>query len=231
MLETNLYTCEQNDVEEIERNWVDLKTELLYLTEYRLDSTSNKWYKKFCIHYINDISDFSPKTYKDINRLPQGLLSEVFFLNACQQQAIDCVPSFGEEDVRGVDFKINSWEEEYYFDVSINTSKQNLEKKIKEGSYPTLFIPWKRTYIDDEDPYMTYAERYMKYGIFEGNSFLRNVVSCNYELLDCLRSKLLSKKYHDRKIFNNEGVDLSVSGIKYTLNLKDVLELIKKGLN
>ncbi len=230
MLETKIYTCEQNGVDEIDRNWGDLKTELLYLTEYRLESANNRWYKKFCVQHINDIIHFSPKTYRDINRLPQGLLAEVFFLNACQQEAIDCVPSFGEEDLKGVDFKIISNDEEYYFDVSINTSKENLEKKIKEGSFPTLFIPWKRKYIDDENPYMTYAERYLKYGLFEGNSFLKNIVSKNSELLDCLSSKILSKKNHKRKVFNNEGIDLSVSGIKYALNLKDVLEIVRRSI-
>jgi predicted membrane-bound dolichyl-phosphate-mannose-protein mannosyltransferase len=229
LIETNIHTCEQTD--EIDRNWGNVQTEILNLAQYRLESTRDKWYRDICTEYMSKFTCFSPKIYTDINKLPQGILGEVFFLNACQQKGIDCIPCFGNEDEIGADFKITHNSETCFFDVSINTSKESIMKKTKEGSFPTLFIPWKRTYIDDENPYMTYAERYMRYGIFDSTSFFENVISSNYEVFDCLRRKILKKEKKSIKIFNNENIDLSGSGIKYVLNLKDLLILIKNGLN
>lgn len=229
MIETNIYTCaETND---IDRNWEDLQTEILYLTQYRLESTKDRWYRDIYTEYISKVRCFSPNIYTDINKLPQGILGEVFFLNACQQKGVDCSPCFGDEDEIGADFKIRHNGEISFFDVSINTSRESMKKKTREGSFPTLFIPWKREYIDDMNPYMTYAERYMRYGIFDSDSFFKDVISSNYDVFHFLKRKILRKENKNTKIFDNENVNLSGSGIKYLLNLKDLLILLKKELN
>ncbi len=229
LIETNIHTCEQTD--EIDRNWGNVQTEILNLAQYRLESTRDKWYRDICTEYISKVTCFSPKIYTDINKLPQGILGEVFFLNACKQKGVDCTPCFGDEDQIGVDFKIRHNGEISFFDVSINTSKESMKRKTKEGSFPTLFIPWKREYIDDENPYMTYAERYLRYGIFDSESFFRDVISSNYDVFHFLKRKILRKEKKNWMTFNNENVNLSDSGIKYLLNLKDLLILLKKELD
>lgn len=177
-----------------------------------------------------DIDGFTPKRASEINSLPQGLIAEVFFLNACRQSAIDCEPSFGDEDVLGADFKITHGNETRFFDVSINTSGRSVKKKVKEGTFPTLFLPWKESLDGSSSSCMTYAEKYLKYGTFDGRNFLCQIISSNYFVLDSLRRRVWRNEDPLKKVFNHESVDLSESGIQYVRNLDGVLMLLRRAI-
>lgn len=214
----------------IDSNWIGLKDELLAFTQYRIDSAQHQWYRDAYMGYMIDIYDFSPKRASEINSLPQGILGEVFFLNACKQNGIQCDPTFGEEDVLGADFKITNGKETRFFDVSVNTSERGFKKKVKEGTFPTLFIPWKAEDLQSGNRNMSYAERYMKYGTFDGKRFLHSILTSNYLVLDCIKRKVWRSQDTDRKLFNNDSVDVSAGGIQYIRSLEGVLILMRKSL-
>ncbi len=220
----------RTETDGLDSNWIDLKGELLQLAQYRVDTVQQKWYRDVYIEYMMDIDSFYPTRYSEINRLPQGILAEVFFLNACRQNMFNCVPSYGEEDIMGADFKLTYGDETRFFDVSINTSGRSMKKKVKEGTFPTLFLPWKKDFSDNGDGPITYAERYLKYGRFDGKTFLHSILDSNYIVLDSLKRKVWREEDVQKKIFNNESLDLSESGIQYIRTLEGVLLLMRRYL-
>jgi len=150
----------------------------------------------------------------------------VFFLNACKQNGIDCNPSCGDEDVMGADFYLTYGKETRFFDVTTNTFAKSVSKKVREGTFPSLFIPW--AYRNNGKP--SYAEDYLREGKFNGTQFLHNILDVNYVMLDSLRRKVWRNQDVDRKLFGDEVLDLSRCGIQYLNHLDGILYLIRKAM-
>ena len=157
-----------------ESNWRELKEEILDFADFKISTSKDKWYQEAYMFYIYEVDIFNPKHPGDINSLPKGLISEVFFLKGCQRTGIMCSPCLGEEDVMGADFKICNGNETRFFDVTVNTSRRGLYKKVREGRFPTLFLPWKEE--ETNNGYKrSYPERYLRYGTFNTEEYFGEI--------------------------------------------------------
>ena len=212
--------------ESLVRNWNDIKHEVQDVIEYRLYSSNREWYKQAYEESLFYINEFYPTTSKDIDYLPQGILAEVFFLNACKQTGIRCKPCTGDEDVRGADFKIVSKKERKFFDVSMNSNPEVFHKKINGNTYPTLFLPWSE--IDDcnGDRCTTFAIKYLESGTFNGRVFLQRVITSGNYNSKCLKSALKEEKKGKGCSYSQ----FSGSSREYIQELDDVLRILSSNL-
>ena len=218
------------EISPIEVNWLSIKPDILSLAEYRISTSKEKWYQEAYMFYAYEVDNFNPKHPGDINSLPKGLLSEVFFLKACQNVGITCSPCLGEEDVWGADFKISKDDETRFLDVTVNTSERGFRRKVREGRFPTIFLPWKEEKTN-KGYRRSYVERYLEHGTFNTKEYFRNVLHSNYEILDGLERSFWKNQNNSREVLGGKRVDYTKAGRMYIKNLEGVLNLLKRGLN
>ena len=181
--------------ESLVRNWNDIKHEVQEVVEYRIYSSNKGWYKDAYEENLFYINEFYPTTSRDIDYLPQGILAEVFFLNACKQNRIHCKACTGDEDVRGADFKIVSKKERRFFDVSMNSDPEVFQQKIQGSKrYPTLFLPWVEQEKSNGRQYRSYASKYLESGVFNGREFLQRVITSGNYNSKCLKRALQEER-------------------------------------
>jgi len=228
LLDTYRHTLEIERDCDIQSNWQDIKEDIVEVVEYRIESTQQSWYRKVYTDCLRLVDRFDPHEPQDINHFPQGILAEVFFMNACRQVGLNCIPSYGEEDIIGADFKIINGETRF-LDVTMNTSSSNLVYKIKEGTFPTLFLPW-RAAKSPQGTNMSFAYVYLDRGSFNGRAFLYSTISSNMEILHCLKTNVWRGEDEIRKILGNTYTNFSGSGIQYIRSLEGVLKLMRKNL-
>jgi len=213
-----------------ENNWTDLKTEILDFADYRISTSKEKWYQEACMFYKYEVDIFNPKHPSDINSLPKGLISEVFFLKGCQKVGIMCSPCLGQEDVLGADFKICKGDETRFLDVTVNTSSRGFFKKVREGRFPTIFLPWKEE--ETNNGYKrSYAERYLRYGTFNIDEYFNNILSTNYQILDRLRRSFWRNQNNGKEVLGKKELDFTRTGVIYIKSLEGILNVLRQSLN
>jgi hypothetical protein len=214
------YDVKENSVQ---RRWNEIRNQVCSLIDYRLEYASGeKWYRDY---YIADKQEFLDMPFldnlSDINCLPNGIIAEVFFMESCRRMDLNCTPTTGEEDIWGVDFKIDNGIEARFLDVSINISDKGLQKKNKAGTYPTIFIPW-RPYSIGKGREISYAEQYLSTGVFSQKKFISGIISYNRNNLHALERSV----WKDAKW--GEGY-MGLEGILYIKDLKDTIDMLKGG--
>lgn len=215
-----LGTVPYEKIETQQDRWDSVRSEVCGLMEYRINHGSPpKWYKDVCIDtmyifgnasYLNDVCD--------VNRFPNGFIGEVFFMEACSKLGIECVPTYGDEDTWGADFRISDGKDTRFLDVTINTSDNGLRKKNKAGTFPTLFIPW---YMNSNQ---SYVHHYIETGEFDTEEFIGNILSYNYKNLHNLRRDVWSDSP------KGQGY-MSLYGIKYLEGVEGSLNILKRGVS
>jgi hypothetical protein len=224
---TPIFEKEVTEQESLVRNWNDIKHEVQEVIEYRLYSSNKKWYKDRYEETLFYVNEFYPLTSRDVDYLPQGILAEVFFLNACKQNGIRCKPCTGDEDVRGADFKIVSRGERSFFDVSMNSDPEIFKQKI-DGSnrYPTLFLGWLEQESTNGKQYVSYASKYLEEGYFNGREFLQRVITSGNYHSKCLKRAIEEEKRGKGCSYSQ----FSGSSIEYIEELDRVLSLLSKNI-
>ncbi len=213
-----------------ESHWVDLKAEILDFADYRISTSKDRWYQEAYLFYKYEIDIFNPRYPSDINSLPKGLISEVFFLKGCNNTGLLCSPCLGEEDVLGADFKICKGNETRFLDVTVNTSKKEFDNKVREGKFPTIFLPWKEE--ETNNGYKeSYAERYLRHGTFNTDEYFKNILSSNYQILDRLKRSFWRNQNSEKDVLGKKGLDFTQAGIMYIKSLEGVLNVLRQSRN
>ena len=221
----------EKDKEDVRTNWLDIKEDLVNLLSHRVSTSDYPWYNENYLDCLSMIQRFSPETSDSINFLPQGILGEVFFLNACRQNGIRCEPCFGGDDVDGMDFKLTDSIGDKYVDVTINLSNRGVHRKINRNTFPTIFLPWTYRNANSVHPRITYAHQYMRSGSFDGREFLERTVDINYEILCCIKRELFGdEKVKSKKICGKNYSDFSGSDIPYVYEMEEVLYMIRANM-
>ena len=214
------YLPKYEKAEEIIENWQYFKEELLSLIDYRLSSSNAKWYQEQYMYNKLEIEEFTPHYPSDINRLPKGIVAETLFLQASRLTQRECFPCLGQEDVMGADFRITYGKETRFFDVTVNFSERGFKKKVREGRFPSLFLPWKED--ESNNGYKrSYAERYLRTGTINTEEYFTNIISSNYKILDRL------KRFFWKGEVSDVDFDYSRAGIQYIKSLEGVLRLLR----
>lgn len=213
----------------MDNNLENLKQDLYDLVEYRLSTTSKSkdWYRNAYVSNLMDIDSLCiDRGFKSLNRMSQGLLSEVFFLNACKQNGIECVPSTGDEDIMGIDFKIEDDKDTRFLDVTVNISEKGLTSNLKDWNFPVLFIPWRNSWSG-----MSSAEAYLRYGIFNGKKFLNRIYRYNSGVRDILKQDIRNRDINCVFRKNKREVKYPDAGVGYINNLEGVISLLGRSLS
>lgn len=227
LAETNYLLPRNEEIEPMNEHWYYLKNGLLSLIDYRLDSSSDRWYQEQYMYEKFYIDEFYPSYPSDINRLPKGIVAEGLFLEACKLTNKECSPCLGREDVIGADFRITYGRETRFFDVTVNTSERGFRKKVREGRFPSLFLPWKEN--ENNNGYKrSYAERYLRTGTINTEEYFSNIISSNYKILDKLKRSFWRGEKSDERILGKGNFDYSRAGIQYIKNLEGVLKVLRK---
>ena len=201
-------------------HWHYLKNELLSLIDYRLDSSSDVWYQEQYMYEKLYIDEFYLSYPSDINRLPKGIVAEALFLQASRLTQRECFPCLGQEDIMGADFRITYGKQTRFFDVTVNFSERGFKKKVREGRFPSLFLPWKEE--ENNNGYKrSYAERYLRTGTINTEEYFANIISSNYKILDRL------KRFFWKGQISDVDFDYSRAGIQYIKSLEGVLRLLR----
>lgn len=204
--------------------WNELRSRVLDLIDCRLaEGNPRQWYiDQYLVNKIFFESVKSIDAPYQVKRVPNGILGEVFFLEACKYFGFPCVPTGGDVDSLGADFRLTSRDgtETRFVDVTINTSNKGLKQKNKVGTFPTLFIPWNIKY-DNEENSFSYAEEYLRTGEFNKNMFLDDILTFNY----CNLHNLKKSVWRDSP--TGEGY-MAQDGVVYIRNLEGVLEILKE---
>lgn len=219
------YVYENPQQSPLQENWRELKSEILALTDFRMETTKDMWYYNEYKSLRCEIESFVPKYPFDINLLPRGILAEVLFLDACRRREVNCCPTLGQEDVLGADFKVSKGRETRFFDVSVNTSIEGITGKIRGGTFPTIFLPWNEP---GKGFRRSYAESLLRKGTYNCNEYFKNIFTSNYSILEKL--KRVYQKKQRIEIFGCENLDLSDAGILYIKDLEGVLDLIRNSM-
>lgn len=226
MIETE--TRNLNDIEiktgerTLQQRWDKVSSSVCSLIDYRFQyGSKERWYiDNYTALKQEFLETPSLERASEINQFPGGILAEVFFMQACNQLGIYCEPTSGDEDVFGVDFKIEDDFETRFLDVSINISSLGLRKKNRDGTFPTLFIPWNvKKNVNGYSP--SYAEHYLSTGLFNGKKFFNSILDYNYSNLHNLKKSV----WNDARI--GEGY-MSLNGIQYIKNLEGILGMIRR---
>lgn len=199
------------------------------MMDYRISSCNSNWYVDLYSNFFERVKDFNPYHPQEVDLLPQGVLAEFFFMDACKQNGIECNPCIGDDDVMGIDFGISKYNETRFVDVSLNVSRSSISRKTKEWRVATLFLPW-RVQREGEH-YKSYAHQYLDSGYFDGYTFLNMIISANYVLLDGLKRNVWRGENVVREILRRQYSDFSGSGIQYVRSLDGVLLLLRRSLN
>ncbi|MGI6423050.1 MAG: hypothetical protein ACOX0X_00295 [Candidatus Dojkabacteria bacterium] len=210
-----------NRKEALQQRWERLSSDVSDFIDLRLrDGASEPWYDFYLIDMICGLEKVPYLNHaSEVNEFPAGIFAEVFFMKACNEVGLNCVPTIGREDMKGVDFEIGDGSETRFVDVTVNTSEEALKEKSKVWKVPTIFIPWGvKNSGNGYTP--SYAEHYLATGKFEGSEFLNSILDFNYSNLHFLTKAVWSDgKDTDRK--------MRLNGIQYIKNLKGVLKMIR----
>ena len=218
------YLPKYEKAEEMHENWQYLKEELLSLIDYKLSSSNAMWYQEKYMYDKFVIDEFTPHYSSDINKLPKGIVAETLFLQASRLTQRECFPCLGQEDVMGADFRITYGKQTRFFDVTVNFSERGFKKKVREGRFPSLFLPWKED--ESNNGYKrSYAERYLRTGTINTEEYFTNIISSNYKILDRL------KRFFWKGEVSDVDFDYSRAGIQYIKSLEGVLRLLRRGEN
>lgn len=215
--------------ERMENNLESLKLELIDLVEYRLATTSasKNWYRMGCMTNESEIACLCvDRGFESLNRMSQGILSELFFLKACKQNGIGCVVSTGDEDIFGVDFKIEDDIEARFLDVTVNISEKSFTSNLKDWNFPALFIPWRNGLSG-----MSTAEAYIKYGVFNGKNFLTRIYKYNLGIRDLLKEDIKNRDINSATRKNKRKIKYPDAGVVYLNNLEGVISLLGRSLS
>ena len=211
----------------LSKRWDLLEKKALELVTFRLSKRNlKKQYVDCCLRgqelfeIARDIKDPS-----SLDNAPNGILGEVFFLDACNQLGIYCCPTTGDEDAMGADFKIRSKDgiDTRFLDVTINITERGLKKKNKAGTFPTVFIPWYMNHSNRRNS-PSYARHYLATGEFDSSWFMRSILAFNYDNLRRLEENVWKDSPW------GEGY-MAFDGITYVSNLAGVLEILKGGID
>ena len=205
----------------LQNRWNEIRNEVCSLIDYRLEYGScEKWYKD---NYLAVKQEFLEMPFIDhpseINKLPSGIVGEVFFMEACNKEGLNCVPTHGDEDVWGADFKIDNGKETRFLDVSINISSKGLQKKNRVGTFPTIFIPWKTNSMGNRNG-VSYSEKYLCTGMFNRKRFISDILNYNNSNLHLLQKSV----WKDADW--GEGY-MALEGIQYLKNLKGTILMLR----
>lgn len=215
-------------------NWQSLREEAVNLLEFRISTSTKEWYKEGWLTQRNifeateELDDSS-----DVNCFSKGVLAEIFFLNACENQGIQCYMTEGDEDAWGADFKILHNGEVRFVDVSVDASPKGIERKSSTTSFPTLFLPWfvnTNSLFQPQKRNISYAEKYVREGKFDSSEYIRQVLGINYEMLDHLKKYVWRGIKPGSRIFSEKEFSLKKAGIVYVNNLEGSLLLIRKSM-
>ncbi|MDX9738972.1 MAG: hypothetical protein RBT33_01225 [Candidatus Dojkabacteria bacterium] len=206
----------------LQSRWEEIRTEVCSLIDYRLEYGScEKWYEESYLAVKQEFLELPTIDYpSEINYLTSGIVGEVFFMDACNRVGINCIPTSGQEDMWGVDFKIDNGIETRFLDVSINISSKGLQKKNKAGTFPTLFVPWRTNSLGKKEG-VSYSEKYLCTGVFDREKFISDIIDYNNRNLHELQKSV----WKDAKW--GEGY-MSLEGIQYIKNLKGIIEMLKR---
>ncbi len=212
------YSIEENTVQS---RWNKIRNEVCSLIDYRLEYGScGKWYEE---NYLSVKQEFLEMPFinypEEINYLTSGIVGEVFFMEACKNIGLSCVPTRGDEDIWGVDFKIDNGIETRFLDVSINTSSKGLQKKNRAGTFPTVFIPWRTNSVGKKNG-VSYSEKYISTGVFDQRKFMSELIDYNNSNLHLLR----------KSVWKDEGY-MALEGIQYIKNLEGIIDMLKEEYN
>ena len=155
----------------------------------------------------------------EINVLTSGIVSEVFFMEACNRMGLNCIPTRGYQDSLGADFMIENGKETRFLDVSLDTSKKGLEKKNKVGTFPTIFIPWRTNRVGKRKE-VSYSEKYLCTGVFNRRKFFSDILNYNYRNLHILERDVRKGSYSE------EGY-MGAEGFQYVNDLKGTISMLR----
>lgn len=218
---TKLEIAYRERTETPEERWDNVRFKVCDLMDYRINHGSPPgWYEKVCIDNKDTFANAFPlNDIYNVNRLPNGFIGEVFFMDACDKLGIKCVPTYGDVDTWGADFMIGEGKNTRFLDVTINTSADGLKRKNRAGTFPTLFIPWYLASNQSE----TYVYHYLATGEFNSKDFMNNIISYNYRNLHTLKRDVWSD--HS----NGDGY-MDLHGIQYLEGLEGTLKILKNGV-
>ena len=211
----------------LSERWDSLRTKVLGLVDSRL--SNGRPINSYTVHnmrliefFMNPIGTEDPSS---LDKVPNGILGEVFFLDACEQLGIYCCPTTGDEDALGADFKIRSRDgiDTRFLDVSIKISERGLEQKNRAGTFPTVFIPWYTDY-SSRRKYPSYAQHYLSTGEFDSYQFMNGILTFNKRNLRCLEKNV----WEDSPL--GKGY-MAFDGITYVSNLAGVLKILDEGID
>ncbi len=212
----------EKDKEDIQTRWEDIQKEVVGLISYRISNCNCRWYNEANLDTLEAVYRFSPQEYDSIFYLPhQGILAEVFFLNACLQNGIDCVPCRGSQDIKGKDFVLSDSLGDEYVDVTINKKRKSIKRKIRKDSCPTLLLPWTYKPSNNGNLPLSYAAQYLKSGGFDGKGFLARTLDLNIILLQDIR---------DGKYSDSNGSFPTQREQHYENNLEKILYLLRDSI-
>lgn len=219
---------EQEINPEIELRKLEIKDRALEIEENRLLSCPD-WYKHNGKRVLNCIHEWKFNGENGHQGFGfSGLLGEVLFRKACEDNSSDIFPSTGYDDIWGYDFITKKDGLQMYFDVTINASQSSLRKKISQGTYPTVFLPW---YIGDSSIFDnnhsakdSYLRKYIQDGIFDSKLFLSKTITINTEILRYL--KLIRNGGSVSSKMVGRMNEYSADGL-YISNYENVISLIK----
>lgn len=219
---TKLDTSYSTENDSSSYRWNILRHKVCELVDYRIrNGNPPRWYRDACIDSREKFERVSIlENVNDIDRFPNGILGEVFFMEACNNVGIECTPTYGDVDTWGADFMITNGKETRFIDVSINTSYRGLRKKNREGTFPTLFIPWHSA----DNGFQSYACHYLRTGEFDSNNFISDTVSYNYHNLHTLRKDVWS----DGQVVDSY---MDLYGIRYLESLEGSINMLRSSIS
>jgi hypothetical protein len=165
------------------------------ITQFRLDSELPPRYRRYYEEYLLNLQDIvSIGNYHEVNHIKAGYLAEALFFYASSPIGMTVYLSDGIEDINGTDFFIKVPNGECMsIDVSKNISDESIREKSKPWTSPTVFVPWRSTYSDDEVN-ITLVEKVFSDGYFNIGLFWKVVLDYNWEIYKRLREDLSSSK-------------------------------------
>lgn len=158
---------------------------------------------------------------EEICQCYSGLVGESLFFLACEEKSIPIRISSGQEDWEGIDFYIFG----YPVDVTINYTKDSLEKKIDAKRCSTIFLPRfiGDSFLSDKpNKCIPYTKSLFETGAFDTTRYLQDIISINHKIKDIIEKEISLK--------DNRNLHLEKVGINSLHNIDTILKLISSRL-
>lgn len=186
------------------------------ILKFHIETSSNRKYRNQREAELEQLNSIPPSELYEASEL-HGILGEAIFLDFIRESDINIEIAEGDEDLAGMDFKLNG------FEMDVTTGFNSAVDKLQPDRLPVIYLPrhygQKHVFSESENltKNKTYLYDYLNENFVSKRRYLYDLLTINTDVLRKLREQI-----------ENPTPDspLSAAGVSNEINLTTILHVL-----